>query len=246
MKKIDILKLAKYNNDLDLLYDFTKIVAESDSIGEMYGYCSEYTKSMFNDDINHIVHNTGGGSGYVEFSGLKIYARHLGINDEDMADWKIKYRKGDLVRDAEDDFDVIGHGCNCYCTMGAGIALAVKNKWLEAYEADKASAFADKGKLGTYTQWSNEDITVLNMYTQWDYRGKDVRADYDAIRGVMKSLKSEYPNKKIGLPLIGAGLAGGDWNVIEQIINEELEDMDVTIVIWENSREQWQLDLLDK
>jgi len=28
----------------------------------------------------------------------------------------------------------------------------------------------------------------------------------------------EYKGMKIGLPLIGAGLAGGDWNVIEKII----------------------------
>ena len=52
----------------------------------------------------------------------------------------IKYIKGDLVRDAEKDFDVIGHGCNCWCTMGAGIALGVKRKWRRAYDADTATA----------------------------------------------------------------------------------------------------------
>lgn len=158
----------------------------------------------------------------------------------------IKYIKGDLVRDAERDFDVISHGCNCYCTMGAGIALGVKIKWPEAYAVDRASSFADKDKLGTYTKWSNDNITVVNMYTQWDYKGSSVNADYDAIRNCMKAVKSEFSGKKIGMPLIGAGLAGGDWNIIEQIIEEELQGEDVTIVIWENSRESWQLKLIEE
>jgi O-acetyl-ADP-ribose deacetylase (regulator of RNase III) len=86
----------------------------------------------------------------------------------------IKYIKGDLVRDAERDYDVIGHGCNCYCTMGAGIAYGVKMKWPDAYEVDKATPYGDSSKLGNYSKWSNGDITILNMYTQWNYRGTNV------------------------------------------------------------------------
>jgi len=157
----------------------------------------------------------------------------------------IKYIKGDLVRDAERDFDVMAHGCNCYCTMGAGIALAVKRKYPEAAAVDKASSFADKEKLGTYTKWSNDNITVVNMYTQWDYKGREINADYDAIRNCMKLMKGQFSGKKIGLPLIGAGLAGGDWKLISEIIEQELTGEDVTVVIWENSKESWQLQLLN-
>jgi len=158
----------------------------------------------------------------------------------------IKYIKGDLVRDAERDYDVIGHGCNCYCTFGAGIALGVKNKWPEAYAVDKATPFADSSKLGNYSKWSNGDITILNMYTQWDYKGKNRAADYDAIRSCMKWMKQEFTGKKIGLPLIGAGLAAGDWTIIEQIIEEELDGEDVTVVVWERSTTPWELKLVEK
>lgn len=161
-------------------------------------------------------------------------------------DWKLKYIKGDLVRDAERDFDVIGHGCNCWCTMGKGIALDVKNKYPGAFDADRATALGAKEKLGRCSVWSNDNITILNMYTQWHYTGSSVKADYDAIRECMRRVKEYYPRKKIGLPLIGAGLAGGDWNVISKIIEEELAGEDVTIVIWEKAREQWQLKLLEE
>ena len=46
----------------------------------------------------------------------------------------------------------------------------------------------------------------------------------------MKWIKNSYSGKKIGLPKIGAGLAKGDWSIIEQIIIEELKDEDVTII----------------
>ncbi|MEK6829553.1 MAG: hypothetical protein AABY15_05535 [Nanoarchaeota archaeon] len=165
--------------------------------------------------------------------------------EKKMEDWKIKYTKGDLVRDAENNFDVIGHGCNCWCTMGKGIALDVKKKYPRVYDADRATGLGDKAKLGTYTMWQNENVIILNLYTQWHYYGSDVKADYDAIRSCMKLIKQNFSGKKIGLPLIGAGLAKGDWGIISSIIEEELNGEDLTVMIWENSKESWQLKLLE-
>ena len=43
---------------------------------------------------------------------------------------------GDLIKLAlNGTFDVIVHGANCQCTMGAGIAKAIKATFPEAYEA---------------------------------------------------------------------------------------------------------------
>ena len=40
--------------------------------------------------------------------------------------------KGDLIKlTLEGEFDVIAHGCNCFCTMGSGIAVAMKNTFLD-------------------------------------------------------------------------------------------------------------------
>ena len=46
----------------------------------------------------------------------------------------------------------------------------------------------------------------------------------------MHALKRNFPGKRIGYPKIGAGLARGYWNVISQIINEELAGEDHTLV----------------
>ena len=39
-----------------------------------------------------------------------------------------------------------------------------------------------------------------------------------------------FSGRKIGYPKIGAGLAGGDWEVIEKIIDAELEGEDHALV----------------
>jgi O-acetyl-ADP-ribose deacetylase (regulator of RNase III) len=147
----------------------------------------------------------------------------------------MKTIKGDLIKLAlEGKFDIIIHGCNCFCTMGAGIAKAIKAEFPEAFKADQVTEKGDKSKLGSYTQattsQNGHSITVINAYTQFNYRGKGIKADYDAIRNVFKELKSEYSGKRFGLPLIGAGLAGGDWKVISEIISEELQGEDYTLV----------------
>jgi O-acetyl-ADP-ribose deacetylase (regulator of RNase III) len=43
-------------------------------------------------------------------------------------------------------------------------------------------------------------------------------------------MKAKFSGKTIGLPMIGAGLAGGDWDIIEKIIEDEMFGEYVTIV----------------
>ena len=57
--------------------------------------------------------------------------------------------------------------------------------------------------------------------------------DYDALRLCLRKINFQFKGLRIGLPKIGAGRAGGDYEKIKQIIIEELVDMDITIVIKE-------------
>jgi len=47
----------------------------------------------------------------------------------------------------------------------------------------------------------------------------------------MKSLKSEFGKRKIGIPKIGSGLGGGDWDIIENIVNKVFVDTDIYVYI---------------
>jgi O-acetyl-ADP-ribose deacetylase (regulator of RNase III) len=76
----------------------------------------------------------------------------------------------------------------------------------------------------------NTPFDIINAYTQYEYGTDKMNVDYDAITMVMKKINHAYNGKRIGLPKIGAGLAGGDWNIIRDIIEEQLKNCEVTIV----------------
>ena len=143
----------------------------------------------------------------------------------------MRTRQGDLIQLAlAGEFDVIVHGCNCHCQMGRGIALTIKQLLPEAYVADCQTPKSDKSKLGTMSMAeinrSGTRFIVVNAYTQFDWAGEGVKADYKAIRQVMKAIKKSFSGKRIAYPKIGAGLAGGDWDIIYPIICEELAGED--------------------
>lgn len=147
----------------------------------------------------------------------------------------MKVIEGDLLKLAQDgEFDVIIHGCNCQCQMGKGIALTIKKQYPEVYRADCSTEKGSRDKLGTYSsaEVSSEEstFTIINAYTQFHWRGTGIKADYEAIRSVMKKLKKDFQGKRFGYPLIGAGLAGGDWTIISEIIDQELTGEDHTLV----------------
>lgn len=157
----------------------------------------------------------------------------------------MKEINGDLIELAlKGEFDIIAHGCNCWNTMGSGIAKTIREKIPEAYKADNLTMDGNYNKLGGYTVASHirkDDTTLIvyNLYTQYNYGkpspGCDIPLDYEALILALRKMKISILNNnneilKIGLPKIGAGLAGGDWNKIKSIIEKELEGLDITIV----------------
>jgi len=156
----------------------------------------------------------------------------------------ITYVKGNLLKGGD---DVICHGCNCICNMGAGVALEVKNTYPEAFAVDKATKFADESKLGTYTQWTGQNVyfpeklvTVVNAYTQFSIFGRDFRFpkynkrdlfEYKHFQNIIERMNVEFTGKTIAFSKIGAGLARGDWNRIEKIINDVFREREVKVYI---------------
>lgn len=175
----------------------------------------------------------------------------------------MKTIKGDLIKLAEDgEFNMIVQGCNCFWTMGGGLAGQLATKYPQVLEADKTQTdYGDKEKLGTWSVATVGDFTVINAYTQYFFgMGKDV-FDYDAFDKFLNDFRNmieyydenaniehrendsrqiytvrvrEFERFRIGFPMIGAGLAGGDWSRISKMIEQFAKDVepyaDVTIV----------------
>lgn len=122
------------------------------------------------------------------------------------------------------------HGCNAQSVMGSGIALAVKRRYPSAYLAYIASKQHNGMRLGVVTFASQNGKVIFNGITQ-EFYGTDGRryVDYDAIREVIAAMDfysqsaDAYFTRSgvsIAMPKIGAGLGGGDWDTIADIIEQ--------------------------
>jgi len=108
-------------------------------------------------------------------------------------------------------FDAIMHGCNCFGVMGAGIALQIANRYPDARTADLHTVKGDPGKLGTYTLGLHKGLLIINVYSQYSMAqsGGDV-FEYLAFQRALDRIAERWGHLRIGLPMIGMGLAGGD------------------------------------
>lgn len=121
---------------------------------------------------------------------------------------------------------ILVHQCNAMGVMGAGIAKEIRNRFPIAYRKYK-KAYDDNELYLGLAQIVNvdENFSVCNLIGQTYYgRGKNF-TDYDAVRQGLREV-GKYAtenNKKIYIPyMMSCGLAGGDWGIILQIIDEEV------------------------
>ena len=143
----------------------------------------------------------------------------------------------------EVDADVIFHCCNVFHTMGAGVALAIKNEYPEAYEADCQTVKGDKDKLGTVslavvkdpTKHKNQNIkAIANLYGQFGFGKGNRPLSYDALYDGLVNLKSRLKPtlKAVALPYkLGCGLANGSWPVVEKMIDDIFKDVLYDVII---------------
>ena len=136
----------------------------------------------------------------------------------------LKHTKGNLLDLAErGEFDVIVQGCNCFNTMGGGIAREIRERYPNVASVDMETVRGDYNKLGNWTECDagkKNRFTVINAYTQYNMStGEDV-FEYTAFALICQKLIHAYGDKRIGLPYIGMGLAGGDKDVIMRMIEE--------------------------
>jgi O-acetyl-ADP-ribose deacetylase (regulator of RNase III) len=137
----------------------------------------------------------------------------------------LKHTKGNLLDLAEAGaFDIVVQGCNCFNTMGGGIAREIRERYPEVAHVDSKTTRGDYHKLGNWTSEvvirknGTVEFIVINAYTQYDMStGEDV-FEYAAFELILQKLVRLYGIYSIGLPYIGMGLAGGNKDIIIPMI----------------------------
>lgn len=128
------------------------------------------------------------------------------------------HAKGNLLGMAQaGEFDVIVHGCNCQANMGGGIAAQIAAQYPEAKAADEEYHMYNEDhpvfQLGNASSIETDDgFVIVNAYTQLN--GGSGTFSYAALELVLMKIAAAFAGKRIGLPYIGCGIAGGDQNKI--------------------------------
>ena len=127
--------------------------------------------------------------------------------------------------------------------MGSGVAKVLKEKWPEIYNnyinLGKTTPYNDSAEWLGYCQLvklSNNNYCA-NLFGQ-NYYGRDGRQyiSYDALKKSLLNLRNDMDAnnlQSVAFPYkIGAGLAGGDWQIISGIIAEVFENTNINVQFW--------------
>lgn len=164
--------------------------------------------------------------------------------------------EGDVTepqRSTEDELVIIPHCCNDLGVMGAGVAFALKKKWPGVDKEYKAGSL----HLGSVTYYIEDDGTVgqsgenprirtvvANMIGQKDVvgLGNSKPVKYWALAEAMRKVATFCDATKLGnpnlgvvihCPKFGSDLAGGDWNIVLELIKEIWIENGYDVVVYE-------------
>ena len=129
------------------------------------------------------------------------------------------------------DKGVIVHFCNCLGAMG-GLAGAIARKWPIVKESYLKSLEDREQQVGHKVfALGGIDIIrvekplwVINAFTQYNF-GSGRHTEYAAVLSCLRSVERTAQGLDIYLPyMVGCGLGGGDWSIVQKIIEKTFEN----------------------
>ena len=126
----------------------------------------------------------------------------------------IEYRVGDLL---EYEGKYICQGVNSLGVMGAGLALQIRNKYPKVYKVYKRKHSEGEPKLGRVFGVDCGEHTIINIVTQKEIGRWKKPFNYTAFTLGLNQVDVSIKGP-VAFPMIGAGLAGGDWVEISKIL----------------------------
>lgn len=147
----------------------------------------------------------------------------------------LEFVKGDFF---DFDADIRINTVNCVGVMGAGVALAFKNKYPEMFKAYVKQCKAKEITPGNPNVWKEGDmfskgIEIINFPTKNHWQNP---SEYEYIESGLIWLSDYLKNRDgltITLPALGCGHGGLDWERVKKLILNHLEKSSNRILVFE-------------
>lgn len=147
---------------------------------------------------------------------------------------KIEYRTGNLFEDPSVCF--VAHCCNAQGRMGSGFAKELRDRNPSVYDAYAADYRVENVFLGQAYPITGDDGRIYFNIIGQEFFGYDGAryVSYDALATAFENISMLAESLRmthLAMPLIGAGLAGGKWSVISNIIESHLHVQPIVFLL---------------
>lgn len=160
----------------------------------------------------------------------------------------LTYIHGNLL--SSKGVDVIAHQANCQNTFGSGIARSIREIYPKAYDSDCIAAKIKTNTLGNISMTAilPEDTDglsdirfIVNLYGQnlgTDHKKLgDRKTDYEALFTALQRMRKWLDKGdplSVGFPyLMGSALGGGDWRIVERLIEVAFDGYEGDVFIYD-------------
>lgn len=162
--------------------------------------------------------------------------------EEEAAHDSLMYVVGDALEPRGSGNRLVAHVVNDRTPNwgGHGFAMAVKRRYPEAQEDFQHWVSEDRARLSlgkTHTARVESETWVATMVAQKGYgattRGPRIR--YEALGTCLREVgrTARQLNASVHMPRIGCGQAGGDWNVVEEMVLVEVCNGETPVFVYD-------------
>lgn len=143
----------------------------------------------------------------------------------------LEFVKGDMFNFPA---DIRVNTVNCVGVMGAGVALAFKQRYPDMFRDYVRDCKDGRVQPGTMHVWKSlTGDWIVNFPTKRHWRESSRYEDIDAGLTDLRSYLTSVGPVTIALPALGCGHGGLDWGRVSQMIKEKLDGVDAHVLVFE-------------
>jgi len=145
----------------------------------------------------------------------------------------IEFVQGDIF---DKEVDIRINTVNCVGVMGAGVALAFKQRYPEMFKDYQSACKSGLVRPGVMHIWrSLEGDWIINFPTKRDWKEPSRYEDIDSGLDDLRQYLNSVGPVTVALPALGCGHGGLDWNRVSDMISRKLEGISAHIYVFEPS-----------